>query len=344
MIHKKLLKWYDQNKRHLPWRHGRTPYRVWISEIMLQQTQVSTVIPYFNKWMKKFPTIKKLRNSNYEEVLKNWEGLGYYNRCKNIYRASQQITGPFPKKYEELIKLPGIGEYTAKMIMAISYGEKTVGIDTNLERIGYRQLGLKKKSKRNKKRVTIFLENNQCKKRPGDYNEALMDLGSSTCKATVTFCSQCPINENCKAFKTSNPTEYPNPKIFKKLPMYEVAISVVKYENRILISKREKKKLLADLWEFPGGKIKKNESAESAVIREIEEETNLKVKSPIYLGSVKHHYSHFGVNITLFLSYPKSIQGLSTEQEYKWILLDDIDKYPLPKANHKMLDILKKLD
>jgi A/G-specific adenine glycosylase len=114
MVHQKLLRWYDQNKRNLPWRHGRDPYKVWISEIMLQQTQVKTVVPYFNKWMQKYPNLKALKNANYDDVLKMWEGLGYYSRCKNIYSAAQIIDKSFPKTYEDLIRLPGIGDYTAK--------------------------------------------------------------------------------------------------------------------------------------------------------------------------------------------------------------------------------------
>ena len=344
MVHQKLLKWYDQNKRNLPWRQRRNPYRVWISEIMLQQTQVKTVIPYFNKWMKKYPNLKALKNSKYDDILKTWEGLGYYSRCKNIYNAAHKITKPFPKTYEDLIILPGVGDYTAKTILSIAYNKKFVGIDTNLERIGYRQLGYKTKSKRNQKRVIRFLEKNQSINRPGDYNEALMDLGSSLCKPTTTFCNKCPLNDSCKALQSSSPTSYPQPKVSKKIPNYDIAVSIIKFDNRILISKRNNTKFLTGLWEFPGGKIEKNESANKAVIREVKEETNLYIKSPTYLGSIKHKYSHFGVNIALFISYPKSIKNLSINQDYKWVYPEDIDKYPLPKANHKMLDILKKLD
>jgi A/G-specific adenine glycosylase len=344
MVHQKLLRWYDQNKRNLPWRHGRDPYKVWISEIMLQQTQVKTVVPYFNKWMQKYPNLKALKNANYDDVLKMWEGLGYYSRCKNIYSAAQIIDKSFPKTYEDLIRLPGIGDYTAKTILAIAYKEKYVGIDTNLERIGYRQLGLKTKSKRNQKRVVMFLEKNQSNSRPGDFNEALMDLGSSLCKASTTFCNQCPLSTSCKAFQSSSPTKYPHPKVPKKIPIFDIAVAVIKFENKILISKRDNTKFLTGLWEFPGGKIEKKESAEKAIIREVKEETNLCIKTPTYLGSVKHQYSHFGVNIALFISFPKSIRSLSIKQDYKWVYLKDVDKYALPKANHKMLDIIKKLD
>jgi len=132
MIQNKLLKWFDLNKRDLPWRHGRNPYRVWVAEIMLQQTQVKTVIPYFKKWMKKYPTLKSLRNAEYDKVLKMWEGLGYYSRCKNMHKASKLIESSFPNNYEDLRKLPGVGDYTAKTILSIAFDKPFVGIDTNL--------------------------------------------------------------------------------------------------------------------------------------------------------------------------------------------------------------------
>ena len=342
MINNKLLNWYDLNKRDLPWRRCRNPYRVWVSEIMLQQTQVKTVVPYFNKWMKRYPTLKTLKNAKYEDILKMWEGLGYYSRCKNIYKTSQLINSSFPNNYQDLIKLPGIGDYTAKTILSIAFEQPFVGIDTNLERVGYRILGLKSKTKRNHKRVVEFLEANQDKNRPGDYNEALMDLGSSICSSQTTYCTKCPLAKDCKAYVSLSPTSYPKSEISKKVPEHNVAISLIKYKNKFLITRRSNTKFLSGLWEFPGGKIEKSETARQAIIREVKEETNLIIFDPIYLGNVKHKYSHFGVNISLFISSPESIKKLNIKQEHKWIDLKSIDKYPLPKANHKMLDILKK--
>ena len=342
MINNKLLNWYDLNKRDLPWRRCRNPYRVWVSEIMLQQTQVKTVVPYFNKWMKRYPTLKTLKNAKYEDILKMWEGLGYYSRCKNIYKTSQLINSSFPNNYQDLIKLPGIGDYTAKTILSIAFEQPFVGIDTNLERVGYRILGLKSKTKRNHKRVVEFLEANQDKNRPGDYNEALMDLGSSICSSQTTYCTKCPLAKACKAYVSLSPTSYPKSEISKKVPEHNVAISLIKYKNKFLITRRSNTKFLSGLWEFPGGKIEKSETARQAIIREVKEETNLIIFDPIYLGNVKHKYSHFGVNISLFISSPESIKKLNIKQEHKWIDLKSIDKYPLPKANHKMLDILKK--
>ena len=343
-MHSELLNWFNQNKRNLPWRRGRTPYRVWVSEIMLQQTQVNTVIPYYKKWMKKYPTLKSFKESNFDDVIKIWEGLGYYSRCHNMFNAAKLINSTFPNNYDDLINLPGIGDYTAKTILAIAFKKNLVGIDTNLERIGYRILGLKTKTKRNQKRVIKYLEENQCTNNPGDYNEALMDLGSSLCKASITYCNQCPLKNICKAYASSSPILYPTPKVRKKIPIYDVAVSVIEYKNKILITKRLNKNFLPGLWEFPGGKIEKNETAIQTIIREVKEETNLTVSNPIFLGNIKHKYSHFGVNISLFISFPKSIKSLNLSQEYRWIRMKDILNYPLPKANHKMLDILKKLD
>ena len=343
-MHSELLNWFYQNKRTLPWRRGRTPYRVWVSEIMLQQTQVNTVIPYYKKWIKKYPTLKSFKESNFEDVIKIWEGLGYYSRCHNMFNAAKLINSTFPNNYDDLINLPGIGDYTAKTILAIAFKKNLVGIDTNLERIGYRILGLKTKTKRNQKRVVKYLEENQCTNNPGDYNEALMDLGSSLCKASITYCNQCPLKNICKAYASSSPILYPTPKVRKKIPIYDVAVSVIEYKNKILITKRLNKNFLPGLWEFPGGKIEKNETAIQTIIREVKEETNLTVSNPIFLGNIKHKYSHFGVNISLFISFPKSIKSLNLSQEYRWIRMKDILNYPLPKANHKMLDILKKLD
>ena len=219
MISQQLLGWYSLNKRSLPWRETKDPYKIWISEIMLQQTQVATVIPYYEKWISSFPDIKTLANADYGNVLKHWEGLGYYSRCKNIHLTAKSIGEDFPGTFNELIKLPGIGEYTAKTILAIAYNKQEVGIDTNLERVGFRLLGLKKKSKFNSSRVKKFLETIQDKSKPGDFNQALMDLGSSFCQAKVVHCSPCPITSECKATLSADPLKYPEPKKKKPIPM-----------------------------------------------------------------------------------------------------------------------------
>ena len=223
-ITKEILNWYDNNKRILPWRKHLTKkqkqYFTLVSEIMLQQTQVKTVIPYFNNFVKKIPNLKTLSKISEKKVLKLWEGLGYYSRCKNIYQTSKIINKTLPSTYEKLIQLPGIGEYTAKTILAIAFNQNEVGIDTNLERVGFRLLGLKKKSKFNKNKVRKFLEKTQDKKHPGDFNQALMDLGSTICQSNFVNCQLCPISNYCKAFLSSNPINYPEKKKNKSIPTF----------------------------------------------------------------------------------------------------------------------------
>jgi len=343
MISKNLLRWYSLNKRDLPWRETKDPYKIWISEIMLQQTQVSTVIPYYKKWIRKFPNLDSLSKAKYDHVLKLWEGLGYYSRCKNIYQTSKIINKTLPSTYEKLIQLPGIGEYTAKTILAIAFNQNEVGIDTNLERVGFRLLGLKKKSKFNKNKVRKFLEKTQDKKHPGDFNQALMDLGSTICQSNFVNCQLCPISNYCKAFLSSNPINYPEKKKNKSIPTLEVSTCIVKKKNKLLILQRPLEKMLGGLWEFPGGKIENKESKEKAAIREVMEETGLSI-DPYYLGQVSHQYSHIKVCISLFLANIEDDSCLETKQKYQWVTRKRINDFPLPKANYKMLEILDKLE
>ena len=248
----------------------------------------------------------------------------------------------FPETFNELIKLPGIGEYTAKTILAIAYNKQEVGMDTNLERIGFRLLGLKKRSKFNSKRVKKFLESIQDKSKPGDFNQALMDLGSSFCQAKVVHCSPCPITSKCKATLNADPLKYPEPKKNKPIPNVNVSVCVVYHKDRLLILQRPQNKMLGGLWEFPGGKLELGESKEAAAIREIKEETNLLIKNPQYVGQIKHQYSHFKVTISLFLKHVNSVKTLKIKENYVWTTMKGLDKFALPKANYKMLELLNK--
>ena len=342
MISKNLLGWYSLNKRTLPWRQTKDPYKIWISEIMLQQTQVATVIPYYKRWINSYPNIKALAKADYNDLLKHWEGLGYYSRCKNIHLTAKTLEKDFPNTFDELIKLPGIGEYTAKTILAIAYNQQEVGVDTNIERIGFRLLGLKKKSRFNSNRVKKFLETAQDKSKPGDFNQALMDLGSSFCQAKSVNCTPCPITYQCKATLHDDPLKYPEPKKTKKIPLVNVSVCVIYYKSKLLLIQRPEDKMLGGLWEFPGGKIESHESDEVAVIREIKEETNLLIKNPHYVGKIKHQYSHFKVVISLFQKSVNSIKSLKIKENYIWTTTKGLDKFALPKANYKMLDLLKK--
>ncbi|MDG2287235.1 MAG: A/G-specific adenine glycosylase, partial [Candidatus Marinimicrobia bacterium] len=324
MISEHLLGWYFSNKRILPWRETKDPYKIWISEIMLQQTQVATVIPYYQRWINSFPNIETLASADYNDVLKHWEGLGYYSRCKNIHLTAQSLGGKLPKTFHELIQLPGIGEYTAKTILAIAHNQQEVGIDTNLERIGFRLLGLKKKSKFNSNRVKKFLEKIQDKSKPGDFNQALMDLGSSFCQAKAVYCDPCPITAECKATLNDNPLEYPEIKKSKPIPTVNVAVCIISHNSKLLLIQRPQNKMLGGLWEFPGGKIKLGEPKENATTREVKEETGLIIKDPQYLGEVKHQYSHFKVSISLFYHRIDDISSIKIKENYIWTTMKGV--------------------
>ena len=189
-----------------------------------------------------------------------------------------------------------------------------------------------------------FLENVQDRERPGDFNQALMDLGSSICQSQYVNCSICPINDGCKAFLNLDPISYPEPKKQKPIPTIKVSTCIVKRKNKLLILQRPIDKMLGGLWEFPGGKIEKNESSENAVTREVFEETNLSIKNPKYIGEVKHQYSHFKVHISLFLTHIDNEAFVETLLEYQWVTRKELDSFALPKANYKMLEILDKLN
>ena len=188
-----------------------------------------------------------------------------------------------------------------------------------------------------------FLEKTQDKNNPGDFNQALMDLGSNICQSQSVNCGVCPINDSCKAFLSLNPIDYPAPTKLKTVPTIKVSTCIVRKQKKLLILQRPINTMLGGLWEFPGGKIQNNESRKKAVIREVMEETNLVIKTPDYLGQIKHQYSHFKVLISLFLSDVNDISSLKTNQNYKWTTRKQLDKFALPKANYKMLEILDKL-
>jgi len=191
--------------------------------------------------------------------------------------------------------------------------------------------------------VRKFLEKIQDKNNPGDFNQALMDLGSNICQSQSVNCRVCPINDFCKAFLSLNPIDYPAPTKSKTVPTIKVSTCIVRKQKKLLILQRPIDTMLGGLWEFPGGKIQNNESREKAVIREVMEETNLVINAPDYLGQIKHQYSHFKVSISLFLSDVNDTSSFKTNQNYKWTTRKQLDKLALPKANYKMLEILDKL-
>ena len=343
-IGRELSKWYSTQNHDFPWRENNTPYSIWISEIMLQQTQTLTATPYFLTWMKKFPTVNSVAIADIDDLLKSWEGLGYYQRAHNILSSAQSImnqhNGFFPKKYDELIELKGIGDYTASAIMSIAYNKPYPAIDGNLKRVIARLYGvndLKNIIKKSKERVADLMTNQS----PSIINQSLMDLGREICKPKKPKCADCPVKKFCIAFNNQLINKFSIKTKTKKIPTFDVSVGLIIKNNHILISKRKKNGLLGGLWELPGGKLIKNENFIDCLNRELKEELDITIKIIKTIGTIKHQYSHFKINMRGFKCKIKSgtPKPLASDS-IKWINFNEIKNYAFPKATLKLFDII----
>ena len=338
-----LLSWYSKEKRALPFRDIDNPYKIWLSEVMLQQTQVETVIPYFERWIKKFPTLEAVANSNQESLLKIWEGLGYYSRCSNFHKAAKIVVenhcGNIPNDWDSFRALPSVGDYTAAAVLSMAFQKPFPLIDGNVKRVIARVLGLKNLTNRNMSRMKNHLGNIISQEKPGDFNQSVMELGARVCSPKNPNCGKCPISFSCKAFASGNPELYPTPIKKTKPPHYTIVAGIVWRGEKFYIQKRGEKGMLAGLWEFPGGKVKKGESLQDALCREIKEECGAKPKILKKIGAIKHTYTHFSIT---FHGYhcEENITPLNDIENSTWIEPTQISEFPFPKANHKLFSLL----
>ena len=320
---RKLLAWYRKGARDLPWRRTRDPYAIWVSEIMLQQTQIATVIPYYDRWMKRFPTVKALAKAHLDEVLKLWEGLGYYARARNLHKASREVK-TLPTTSEAWREVPGVGAYTAAAIASIAHGERAAVFDGNVRRVLSRFEG------------RDVAEAPPPRGNPGDYNQALMELGQRVCTFRAPKCDACPFSADCKARASGEPERWPSKKPKKDVPHKEVAIGVIWHGDRFYVQRREEAGMLGGLWEFPGGKREKGETFEQCLRREIQEETGFKVDVGPYLTTVKHRYTHFSVELHTYHCFLRKGKGPG-----RWVTIDEVSALAMPKANLRILDEMR---
>ena len=343
-ISKEILNWYDKNKRDLPWRKTNDPYKIWLSEVMLQQTRVETVIPYYNNWLQNYKTIQSVAHANLDELLKIWEGLGYYSRCKNFYYAAQKIhykyNGIIPNQFDTFKSLPGVGDYIAGAVMSIAFNQPHPSIDGNHRRVISRILGIKNLSRYNKNRMNNFLKKLVSIDRPGDINQAIMDIGSTICKPKEVFCNFCPVQFECKACILSKPLEYPKKTYKKKIPTRNLAAALIEYGDYILISKRPVDGQLGGLWELPNIELKNGESPEKLLKKSINTHFACTIKVGKNLGLIHHTFTHFKMNITLFRCILKHNQKV--DPSAKWIRWSELDQYAFSKGNHKLFQLYQK--
>jgi A/G-specific adenine glycosylase len=347
-IFKNLLPWYQKSKRNLPWRHTPDPYKIWISEIMLQQTQVKTVIPYYLNWIKKFPDLKTLAKSSESKVLKAWEGLGYYSRARNIHDSAKQIlekhNGKFPKTFEDILELKGIGRYTAGAIASIAYDQRKPILDGNVERVLSRVFWIKGliKTKKNQNKLWELAEEILPDKNCGDFNQALMELGATICKPISADCEICPLQKNCRAAKQSNPESIPELPKTNTIRRFRTAL-IINHRSKILALHRQEQRLLKGLWELPGMELTAKQGADQkkmvkAIGIYMKKEFDLQPQLIKFLQKSKYGITKYQVDLNMFEVKVSSVGSL--KKNFKWLILSELKK--LPMVGHQK-NILNKI-
>jgi A/G-specific adenine glycosylase len=338
-IQTKLLQWFKKNQRDLPWRRTKDPYAIWISEIMLQQTQVATVIPYYEKFLKAFPTVRHLAKANLSEVLKVWEGLGYYSRARNLHRASRIISnhfsGAIPDNPKDLLNLPGIGRYTAGAILSIAYNKEAPILDGNVKRVLSRLYAIKGGPSESKTVESLWQLSESLIPKGGArlFNQALMDLGSMVCTPKDPQCSKCPLYDLCKAYASGKPERFPSKAVKKKIPHIEAVSAVIRKDGKVFIRQRPPKGLLGGLWEFPSWRLDGRKDLKEYLRVKVKSNFGLKVKCKKPLGTFKQTYSHFKLTLQVF-----ECQYLDGKIRGRWVSIQKLQSFALSRIHRRIAE------
>lgn len=361
----KLLMWYDENKRDLPWRRSNNPYHIWISEIMLQQTRVDTVIPYYERFLDWFPTVKDLAIAPEERLLKAWEGLGYYSRVRNMQEAAQQIVaefeGEFPHTYEGIFSLKGIGPYTAGAIASIAFGLPEPAVDGNVMRVLSRlfEVNLDIGIPANRKVFQTMMEMLIDPERPGDFNQALMDLGSDIEAPVNPRPEDSPVKEFSAAFLHGTMEKYPIKAPKKKpVPVYLYGLIIQDAQGQFLLEKNETSGLLAGFWHFPlieVGEFPDDEQLSLFEIAENQVSFDLSPKESfeqdydvvvdwqsVHFPQIQHVFSHRKWQIRLLYGQVVNATEMPKQEQVLWLHPDEFDNYPFAKPQQKMWQAFQK--
>jgi len=322
-IHDKLLSWYDTNKRDLPWRANRDPYAVWVSEIMLQQTQVETVRPYFRRWLIRFPDAATLAKADEQEVLSYWQGLGYYRRCRMLHAGAKHVAeNGFPANAKEWKKVPGVGKYTAGAIASISQGEKAHLVDGNVERVFARLAGNDSSGKKLHDGAWDWAEQSIHPFRPGDWNQALMELGATVCRPTAPQCNICPLADECVANRENLQSSLPTKTAAKKTKEMDEQVWVTHHDGSFGLRQIPEGKWWQGMWEFARAE---NEN----------DLTNLVGKGRLEAaGNFAYHVTNHKIRMTVSLHHtPKKSQSLT------WYRFKELEHLPMPAPQRKALQL-----
>ncbi|MBI1319298.1 MAG: A/G-specific adenine glycosylase [Candidatus Hydrogenedens sp.] len=347
-LRRALLHWFQEAARDLPWRRTSDPYRIWLSEVILQQTRVDQGLPYYERFVETFPDARALADAPLDKVLKLWEGLGYYTRARNLHRAAQVVRDDFggapPKTAELLQMLPGIGRYTAAAIASIAYGEPVAVVDGNVKRVLSRLFNVETSiddtatDKELWRLANLLLS----RKHPGDFNQAMMELGARICTPRTPDCAGCPVADFCQARKHGVETERPIRSAKKPPGLKDLVVAVVRRDGQYLLVKRPEEGLLGGLWEFPSFETRPGQSHQQVLEAGCKTGLKLPVKPGGMVSAVSHAYTHFKVTMTVYRCTPLNGKDPkpSEHTEFTWAARSEFEAFAFPKAVHKFIGLL----
>ncbi len=344
-----LLAWYEVEKRPLLWRDSSDPYRIWISETLLQQTRVDQATPYFLRFLERFPTVQALAEADQQAVLAAWEGLGYYSRARNLHAAARRVMaehgGRIPDTYEAFRALPGVGPYTAAAVLSIAFGKPYAVLDGNVIRVASRLLGDARDVTKTAVKADLqgWLDGLIPAHAPAEFNQGMMELGSLVCTPRNPACDRCPLAAHCIARRTARTGDIPFKPKKKPVPTHRVVVGIlVDDAARVLIARRPESAMLGGLWEFPGGKAEPGEPLETALRRELREELGVEISNPAPFHELRHAYSHFKIHLHAFAArIDRGDPRPKVSTELRWVPVADLHAYPFPKANRSLTEALE---
>lgn len=349
-----LLAWWDAGHADLPWRRTKDPYAVWVAEIMLQQTQIAAVWPYYERWMARFPTVQALAEAVLDDVLKVWEGLGYYSRARHLHAAARLVVdehdGRLPRSVTELLKLPGIGRYTAGAIASIAFGVAAPAVDGNVMRVLSRLFDIDRDVTQpaTQREFWELAAAALPAGRTGDFNEALMELGQQICTPQAPRCLICPLAALCLARQRGTQLERPVRPARRVTPHHDVVAAIIWRDGppspagHFLITQRPAAGLLGGLWEFPGGKVEPGETLPEALRREIREELALEVEPGALVLAVAHAFTHFRITVHAFhAAYAGGEPQHLAVADHAWVTLADVERYAFAVTNRRIIERLR---
>ncbi len=346
-IKRSLLDWYRREKRDLPWRHTSDPYHVLLAEFMLQQTQVETVIPYYRRFLEKFPTVQDLARTPGDRVLKAWEGLGYYSRARNLHSTARYIVerfnGAVPDAYDDLSALPGLGPYTTAAVLSIAYDRDYAVLDGNVIRVLCRLFEIRDDiaQTRTRTRLQKLADDLLNSGNAGDYNQAVMELGATVCRPRAPRCGKCPVDEYCAAYQSGTAESLPVKAPKKPRPHHILGVGIVSRKDKVLIARRPENGLLGGLWEFPSARQLQGEALGDTCIRAVREATGVDAALRNRFRTVRHAFTHFSVTMHAFrCEYKGGRARARTCSDVKWVVPDSLEDYAFSRANRKLIEYL----